>query len=224
MKIGIISDTHDLLRSEVVDCLRGCDCILHAGDISSREIVNRLEAIAPLIAVRGNNDGDWARDIPRVRDFELDGLRICMAHRKKDLPGNLDPYDLVITGHTHQYASAAQGAGKSEKETLLLNPGSCGPRMFHQPVTMAVLRTGGGSFTAERIDIAQQPPAPAPKNGDGDLRKQIETVIREMKRGIPVKEVARRNGMDTALAEKIARLYVTHPGVTPEGIMAKMGL
>lgn len=105
MKIGIISDTHDLLRPEVVDALQGCDYILHGGDISSQRILDQLEQIAPVKAVRGNNDKEWADHLPFFLDFELGGLRIYMAHKKKDLPEDLTPYHLVIYGHSHQYAS-----------------------------------------------------------------------------------------------------------------------
>ncbi len=89
MKIGILSDTHDLLRPEVIDALQGCDNILHGGDISSQRILDRLEKIAPVKAVRGNNDGEWAEHLPMFLDFELGGLHIYMTHRKKDLPGDL---------------------------------------------------------------------------------------------------------------------------------------
>ena len=104
MKIAVISDTHDLLRPEVLDHLQGCGCILHGGDISSRKILEKLEEIAPVRVVRGNNDKEWAEGIPLILDFELNGLRICMAHKKKDLPKDLSPYDLVVCGHTHRYA------------------------------------------------------------------------------------------------------------------------
>ncbi len=83
MKIGIISDTHNLLRPEVIDYLQGCDCILHGGDISSQQILDRLEQIAPVKAVRGNNDKEWAEQIPLFLDIEVGGLRVYMTHKKK---------------------------------------------------------------------------------------------------------------------------------------------
>lgn len=83
MKIGIISDTHDLLRPEVIEALRGCDCILHGGDISSQSVLDQLEEIAPVKVVRGNNDKEWAECLPMFLDFELGGLRIYMTHKKK---------------------------------------------------------------------------------------------------------------------------------------------
>ena len=89
MKIGIISDTHDLLRLEVTTELQGCDYILHGGDISNQKILEHLERIAPVKVVRGNNDKDWAEHLPMFLDFELGGLRTNMAHKKKNLPRDL---------------------------------------------------------------------------------------------------------------------------------------
>ena len=222
MKIGIIADTHDLLRPEVADALQGCDFILHAGDISSRQILDRLEQIAPVKAVRGNNDGEWAAYLPQSLDFGLGGLRFFMTHRKKDLPADLCAYDVVIFGHSHQYSSAwTEQPGN--KRTLLLNPGSCGPRRFRQPITMAVLGIGPDGWKAERIDIPHAVKETAPAVGK-DIRRQIETVVRETQKGRKVDAIASRHGMDPALVEQIARLYVTHPGVTADGIMTKMGL
>ena len=223
MKIGILSDTHDLLRPEVTDCLQGCGCILHAGDISSRKILDRLAEIAPVRVVRGNNDKEWAEALPNFLDMELYGLRIYMTHKKKDFPKDVSMYDLLICGHSHQYASEWLEQEKG-KRTLLLNPGSCGPRRFHQPITMAVLRIDPDGFAVERIEIPHTAKETAPKIEKGDIRQQIETVIRETQKGRTVSDVAQRYGMEPALVEQIARLYVTHPGVTVDGIMGKMGL
>ena len=105
MKIAILSDTHGLLRPEVLTLLPGCGCILHGGDISSRKVLDQLETFAPVKAVRGNNDKEWAEGLPPYRDFEVGGLRVYMTHKKKDLPKDLLPYDLVVFGHSHQYSS-----------------------------------------------------------------------------------------------------------------------
>ena len=223
MRIGILSDTHDLLRQEVTDVLQGCDCILHAGDISSRRILDRLEQIAPVKAVRGNNDKEWAEDLPLFLDFELAGLRIYMTHRKKDLPQDLAAYDLVVCGHSHQYASVWQEF-PGGKRTLLFNPGSCGPRRFVQPITMAILETGQDGWTVKQISIPHSAREKAPGTGSGDIHRQIEIVVRETQKGLSYDAIARKHGLDPALAEQIVRLYVTHPGVTVDGIMTKMGL
>ncbi len=154
MRIGILSDTHNLLRAEVKENLKDCAMILHAGDVCNRDILNRLESIAPVKAVCGNNDWLLSDTLPGHLDFDLDGYRVYMVHRKYDLPKDLSPYDLVIYGHSHQYACDwLEHAGK--KRTLLLNPGSCGPGRFMTSVTMAVLQTNPDGFTAERIDLSR---------------------------------------------------------------------
>ena len=224
MKIGILSDTHDLLRPEVAEILRGCEYILHGGDISSRKVLDGLEAIAPVKAVRGNNDKDWAESLPLFLETEQGGLRICMAHKKKDFPRDLSPYDVTVCGHTHQYACEWLEDKESGKRTLLLNPGSCGPRRFHQPITLAILQTDEDGFTVRRIEIPHTQQESVSRTDQGDIRKQIEIVIRETQKGQTTDAIAKKHGMDPGLTEQIARLYVTHPGVTADGIMAKMGL
>ena len=223
MKVGILSDTHDLLRPEVIDALQGCDYILHGGDISSRKILDQLEQIAPVKVVRGYNDKEWAGHLPLFLDFELGGLRIYMAHKKKDLPKDLTSYDLVIYGHSHQYASDWQKpVGK--KRTLLFNPGSCGPRRFIQPITMAILRIDPDEWGIEQIQIPHPAKEKAPKIDHGNIVRQIEVVVHDTEKGLSVDYIAQKHGLDRELVEQIARLYVTHPGVTVDGIMTKMGL
>lgn len=213
MKIGILSDTHGLLRPETLHALNGCEAILHGGDINKPEIIEKLEAIAPVYVVRGNNDRDWAAHIPMSLDFELAGMRVYMTHKKRDLPADLSPYSLVVFGHSHRWEEVWQG------NTLLLNPGSCGPRRFNQAITLALLDSD--TRTVTRIDIPNQS---APKAETMNLKSQIETVMRETAKGRGPRETAARHGWDAALVEQIARLYVTHPGVTADGIMRKMGL
>lgn len=217
MKIGIISDTHNLLRPQALEALAGCEVILHGGDISRREVLDALEAVAPVKAVRGNNDGDWAADLPLTLSFELAGLRVCMAHKRKDLPADLSGYDLAVCGHTHRYEERREG------RTLLLNPGSCGPRRFHQPITLALLSVEGGRIDVSRVDIphgAREASGALP----ADLKTRVEVVMRETAKGRGPEEIARRHGWDPALVTQIARLYVTHPGVTADGILSKMGV
>ena len=217
MKIGVLSDTHGLLRPEVLSALEGCEAILHGGDINRQEILDALSKIAPVRVVRGNNDKEWAEHIPMCLDFELAGLRVYMTHKKKDLPADLSAWDLVICGHSHRYEESRVG------NTLLLNPGSCGPRRFNQAITLAVLEVGDGGIAVRRVDIPHQGKvvaAPRPV----DLKAQIETVMKETQKGRGPGEIAGRHGWDEALVAQIARLYVTHPGVTADGIMGKMGI
>ena len=133
MKLGVLSDTHGLLRQEVLNHLQGCDAILHGGDINNQGILNTLSSVAPLYVVRGNNDKEWATELPLFINEEIAGIHVYMTHKKKGLPADLNPFDLVIVGHTHRYEMQRVG------NTVLLNPGSCGPRRFNQAITMALV-------------------------------------------------------------------------------------
>jgi putative phosphoesterase len=215
MKLGVLSDTHGLLRQEVLNHLQGCDAILHGGDINNQGILNTLSSVAPLYVVRGNNDKEWATELPLFINEEIAGIHVYMTHKKKGLPADLNPFDLVIVGHTHRYEMQRVG------NTVLLNPGSCGPRRFNQAITMALVTVENEQIKVQRIDIEHQ--EPRAKIG-ADLRSQIEIVMRETAKGRPAVEIAHRRGWDVSLVEQIARLYVTHPGVTADGIMAKMGV
>ena len=147
-KIGIISDTHGLLREEVLDRLKGCDEILHGGDINKPEILETLKQIAPLYVVRGNNDkGEWAEALPSFLKFKLNGKNFYMVHQKKDIPKRLEGIDFVIYGHSHQYYHA------KEKEVTFLNPGSCGKRRFGLPINMAIMHFDKETIEIEKIDL-----------------------------------------------------------------------
>ena len=217
MKIGIISDTHGLLRPEVLLALNGCEAILHAGDINSQNIIDELEKLAPVYVVRGNNDKEWAEHLPFFLDFEIAGLRVFMTHKKTDLPDDLSPYDLVVFGHSHKFEESHRG------KTLLFNPGSCGPRRFNQPITLAILDIEDRNITVTRIDIPHKgKPMAVPK--EEDIKAQIATVVKEIQKGHSPEKIATRHGWNVDLVEQIARLYVTHPGVTVDGILEKMGI
>lgn len=135
MVIGIISDTHGLLRPEATDFLVGCDHILHAGDVGKVDILDQLRDIAPLTAIRGNIDKGplWADLLPETEAVELAGHWVYLVHSLEDL--DIDPagagMNVVVSGHTHK-------AHIHEKDNVLyLNPGSAGPRRFSLPVTIA---------------------------------------------------------------------------------------
>ena len=216
MKLGLISDTHNLLRPEVLATLSDSDAILHAGDINSQRILDQLKEIAPVYAVRGNADKEWAEYLPPFLDFSLNGLHICMTHKAKELLKELSSFDLVLYGHSHQYSDIQRD------NTRIVNPGSCGPRRFYQPITMAVAEVADHMIEVKRIDIAH--PTPKSKVDPTDIAAQIEIVVREFGKGRSTGKIAEKYGIDPALAEQIIRLYVTHPGVTVNGIMTKMGL
>jgi uncharacterized protein len=149
MRIGVISDTHGLLRPEALDQLRGSDYIVHAGDVGDPKILDALLAIAPLTAVRGNVDADeLASLLPKSAILRAGDIAIYVHHGNdyriaKPPPGT----DVVISGHTHE-------ARVEEVDGILyLNPGSAGPRRFHLPVTVAILTVDGGRASARIVPL-----------------------------------------------------------------------
>lgn len=150
IRIGLISDTHGLLRPEAQAFLHGCDQIVHAGDIGRPEILDELAAIAPLTAIRGNIDVvAWAADVPETLRVELAGLRFLVLHDRKQL--DLDPaaagIDVVVSGHSHKpLIEECDGV-------LYVNPGSAGPRRFKLPVTAAELRVSDGAVTPRIVNL-----------------------------------------------------------------------
>lgn len=216
MKVGIISDTHDLLRKDVLSSLKSVETILHAGDICSQKILDELTGIAPVHVVRGNADKEWAKDMPMSLDFFLDEAHVYMTHKKKDLPKDIGIYDLVVVGHSHRYSEARQG------NAIVLNPGSCGPRRFYQPITLAVADIQGRSISITRVDL--NAPLASAKIDVNNIYQVIEIVLKETKKGNGIGYIAKKYNIEESLTEQIVRLYVTHPGVTIDGIMTKMGL
>ncbi|WP_057429523.1 MULTISPECIES: metallophosphoesterase family protein [Pseudomonas syringae group] len=143
MKVGVISDTHGLLRPEAIAALEGCEAIIHAGDIGSQDIVEQLAAIAPLHIVRGNNDVDaeWAKPIADHLRFDIQGWQVLLVHDIADVPALLDgSVKLVVTGHSHKPLIEWRG------NTLYLNPGSAGRRRFKLPVTLALLEVSSDAM------------------------------------------------------------------------------
>jgi putative phosphoesterase len=148
--LGLISDTHGLLRAEAVRALRGSDLILHAGDVGAPEILETLKTIAPVVAVRGNVDtGKWAEALPLTEVVPAGSVTIYMLHILQDL--DIDPavagFPIVISGHSHK-------PGQTEKDGVLyINPGSAGPRRFYLPVTVARLDLRVRPWKAEIIQL-----------------------------------------------------------------------
>ena len=150
MKLAILSDTHGLLRPQVAERLKGADAILHGGDINTQGIVDELRRYAPLHVVRGNNDKDWAEVIPHDLTVTLGGVTFYLVHNKREVPAELPGVDVVVYGHSHKYAA-------EEKDgRLWLNPGSCGPRRFHQEITMMLAEVGDGEIRVEKICIPHE--------------------------------------------------------------------
>ena len=147
MKLAIISDTHGLLRPEVTEHLKGVDAILHGGDINMQSVVDELRRYAPLYVVRGNNDKDWAADIPHELTVTLGGVTFYMVHNKKEVPADLTGVDAVVFGHSHRYFQ------EEHSGVLWLNPGSCGPRRFAQEITLMLAEAEGGRLRVQKITI-----------------------------------------------------------------------
>ena len=148
--IGVISDTHGLLRPEVVGALQGVSLILHAGDVGKPEILDELSKIAPVKAVRGNVDrGVWAEQLPMTEVIEVGGVSFYMLHEIETL--DLDPvaagFQVVIFGHSHKPSREVK------RGVLYLNPGSVGPRRFKLPITLALLRIEGEEVEVEGLEL-----------------------------------------------------------------------
>ena len=151
MKIGIISDTHGLLRPEAVELLRGSEHIIHAGDIGSPEIIPALEKIAPVTAIRGNVDTQpWARRFAETEVVELEGLHIYVIHdvNALDLNPKAAAFAAVISGHSHQPKQEMKDG------VLYFNPGSAGPRRFKLPISVGRLEITNGNLRAEILPVA----------------------------------------------------------------------
>jgi uncharacterized protein len=148
--IGVISDTHGVLRPEAVEALRGCERIIHAGDVGSASVLEQLRAIAPVVAVRGNVDtGHWARALPPFATVDLDGHAIHVVHILSDL--DLQPgISAVVFGHSHEPSIEARDG------VLYLNPGSAGPRRFRLPVSVARMSVVDGRVTARIVEVGGQ--------------------------------------------------------------------
>jgi uncharacterized protein len=150
LRVGLISDTHGLLRPEAVAALRGSDHIVHAGDIVDPSILEALAALAPVTAVRGNNDrGPWAQALPETQVLALGALRLFVVHDRAHLARHAGAAGcaVVVTGHSHQPLVERRDG------VLFVNPGSAGPRRFKLPVTVGRLDVAGGEVQARIVEI-----------------------------------------------------------------------
>ena len=151
MRIGVISDTHGVIRPEALDALAGSELILHAGDVGAPSVLAALRAIAPVVAVRGNNDvGPWAARLAATKTVRVAGARLYVLHDVKAL--DLDPiargFHVVVSGHSHRPKAETRDG------IIYLNPGSAGPRRFRLPVTVAHLELDGPTPSAEIVELA----------------------------------------------------------------------
>jgi uncharacterized protein len=146
--VGVISDTHGLLRPEVIETFRHVDLILHAGDIGDPRVLEDLQGIAPVFAVRGNNDREgWADDIPETRIVPIGGIHIFMIHDIKEMDKSASRCEAIVAGHSHR-----PSVDKREG-VLFINPGSAGPRRFNLPICVARLTVRGTVVSAKLIEL-----------------------------------------------------------------------
>ena len=149
-RIGLISDTHGLVRPEALVALRDSDLLIHAGDIGKPEVITALESVAPLVAIKGNNDrGSWARRLPETRKIALGAAKLYVIHNVNEL--DFDPssrgFRVVISGHSHKPVI------QTKNDVLFVNPGSAGPRRFKLPICVGSLTVQGESVHAEIIEL-----------------------------------------------------------------------
>ena len=149
-RVIILSDTHGLLRTEVLGYLSQTDSIIHGGDINTQAIVDKLREYAPIYIVRGNNDKDWAEGLPQSLIFSIEGIHFFLIHNKSDVPPDLPNTDVVVYGHSHKYACEERNG------VLWLNPGSCGRRRFDQEITFAVMAVDGEHIQVEKVIIPHE--------------------------------------------------------------------
>lgn len=150
LRIGLIADTHGLLRPQALAALEGCDHILHAGDIGKPEILDALRQLAPLSVVRGNNDTqDWAQAIPHDLSLQLGGVHLYLVHDQADIPADLATrgVDAIVTGHSHKPLITQRDG------ILHINPGSAGPRRFKLPIAVGLLLIEDGRVRAELREL-----------------------------------------------------------------------
>lgn len=146
--IGIISDTHGLVRPQALDALKHVGLILHAGDIGKQEVLDTLQQIAPVVAVRGNNDkGEWAESLPDWEVVEVGDVSIYMLHNVNEIDINPSGFQVVVSGHSHQPSI------KEHRGVLYINPGSAGPRRFTLPISLAHLHVNGERVEANIVEL-----------------------------------------------------------------------
>jgi putative phosphoesterase len=147
--LGLISDTHGLLRPEAAAALEGCDAIVHAGDVGNAGVIDGLRALAPLTVIRGNIDR-WAEALPDTEVLDFEGRLIYVIHDLNDL--DLDPaaagFDAVVSGHSHRPAITRKDG------VLYVNPGSAGPRRFRLPVALARLKVSDAGLEARIVELS----------------------------------------------------------------------
>ena len=215
MLIGIISDTHGLLRQEVKDELRKVDMIIHAGDIDRETLLDELKEISSsLTVVRGNADKEWAEDLPEYAWMEILGNKIFVIHNKGKISEDVGDADIIIFGHIHKYSQLKKDG------QIWFNPGCCGKRRPDQEITFAILEIRGkGDYEFRKMVIgSDQKETKLPK----DIDKIISKAMKLTDKGKSYEEIAKACKIPEELSESICRMYLTHPGVDVAGILQRI--
>jgi len=153
LRVALLSDTHGLLRAQARAFAVGCDYIIHGGDIGSAEILDELAAIAPLIAVKGNNDNQaWAAHLPETEMIRVGGAFVYVIHDVSQL--DIEPHaagvQVIVSGHSHKPSVEKRGG------ILYVNPGSCGPRRFKLPISVGELIVEGAEVSARTVELTER--------------------------------------------------------------------
>ena len=215
MRVAVIADTHGLIRQETVDFIEGCDAVIHAGDVDTPDIYEKLKSQKPFYLVRGNNDGGWAGRLPEALRFELEKVPIFLIHNRRDNREIEEDVKLVVFGHSHKYGEEwAEG------------------RRFGLPLTMAAVTLLDGKIrSVERIDLEASDNGKNVSPGAGcrgsmppeaDRTKAVSRILRGMDKGETIAEMSSKWKLPQDFVEQVCRIRVTHPGVTAEGIVNKM--
>ena len=215
MLVGIVSDTHGMLRQEVKDGLKGVDMIIHAGDIDCQSVLDQLKEISSsLTVVRGNADKEWAQHIPQTARLEILGNKIFVIHNKGKISEDVVDTDIIIYGHSHKYSNVEKDG------QIWFNPGCCGKRRPDQEITFAILEIRGkGDFEFRKMVVGNdQKETKLPK----DIDKIISKAMKLTDKGKSFEEIAKACKISEELAESICRMYLTHPGVDVAGILQRI--
>lgn len=144
-RVAILSDTHDVMDPRILKTIKGCDIILHAGDVCEEEIMDQLRALGSVYVVRGNNDFGWSSKLKTSLEFQIEDLRFFMVHSKYSIPKGLKDIDILIYGHSHKYAEEWVG------DQFWFNPGSAGWPRYGNELTMAIMTIDGKNFSIEKF-------------------------------------------------------------------------
>jgi hypothetical protein len=149
-RVGLISDTHGLIRPEALAALKQSEIVIHAGDIGKPEVLTSLRTIAPVIAIRGNNDRDaWAKSLPDVLNLQINGVKVHVIHNVNELQAApvIEGFRVIVSGHSHNPGTVTRNG------ILFINPGSAGPRRFKLPIAVGQLCVNRGNVRAEIIEL-----------------------------------------------------------------------